>query len=251
MPSNSNLWQRIQGFNLDVTGDEYPFSARLGRENGWSHEQAAAAIEEYKKFIYLICVSPSPLTPSEVVDQVWHLHLLYTRSYWTGLCGDVLGRPIHHEPTRGGEAQASHFLDRYADTRSSYEHEFECTPPAEFWPLVSEHFAAAPRPQETNRKSCWIAPESSGLGNILWSVAAALFAALASCGTLAAEDRPGAAGGSSLTPMQASGYEPDQRGGTDEHEHRTQSGEARKHNSIGDVGAGRSDGDGGYWGCEG
>src|SRR5215470_1600629 len=83
MPSNSDLWQRIQDFPMDDPGDAFPFSARLAHENGWSGATAAAAIEEYRKFIYLIGVSDSPLTPSEAVDQVWHLHLLYTRSYWT------------------------------------------------------------------------------------------------------------------------------------------------------------------------
>lgn len=246
MPSNNDLWQRIQGFDLDISGDEYPFSARLGRENGWSHEQTMAAIEEYKKFIYLICVSPSPLTPSEVVDQVWHQHLLYTRSYWTGLCEGVLGRPIHHEPTKGGEAQASHFLDRYADTHSSYEHEFKCTPPAEFWPPVSENFAPAPRPQETDRRSRRTAPQARGVGNILWSVGAALFAVLASRGVLAAKDRSGAAGGSSLMPMLVLAGAVAPAWLTARGLCRTQRGNAGKHSSVD-----RRGGSGGYWGCEG
>src|SRR5262249_50433300 len=107
MLSNPDLWQCIQDFPIDDPGDAFSFSARLAHENGWSGATAAAAIEEYRKFIYLIGVSDSPLTPSEAVDQVWHLHLLYTRSYWTEFCGGVLCRPLHHEPTRGGAGHAA------------------------------------------------------------------------------------------------------------------------------------------------
>src|SRR5262245_4644050 len=130
MLTNSKLWERIGGFEIDNSGAESPFSARLAREQGWSPERTQAAIDEYKRFIYLTCIAASPLTPSEVVDQVWHFHLLYTRSYWTDLCEGVLGRPLHHEPSKGGGAPAYHFLDLYANTRSLYESEFDCTPPA-------------------------------------------------------------------------------------------------------------------------
>ena len=180
MPTNSKLWQRIQTFDIDSAGDVFPFSARLAREYGWPRETSRRAIEEYKKFLYLLCVTSSRLAPSAIVDQVWQLHLVDTRSYWTDFCEGVLGRPIHHESIDA--ARAYHILDHYADTRSSYEDEFECTPPAEFWPLVSEHFTAASRLPETEPKSSWIAPESSGLGSILWSVAAALVAVLANTG---------------------------------------------------------------------
>ena len=63
MPSNSDLWQRVQAFAIDSAGTEFPFSARLARENGWSRNKAGAAIEEYKKFIYLICVESVAADP--------------------------------------------------------------------------------------------------------------------------------------------------------------------------------------------
>ena len=47
---------------------------------------------------------------SEQVDAAWHLHLTYTRSYWDRFCKETLGQPLHHDPTRGGPAEA--------DTRS-------------------------------------------------------------------------------------------------------------------------------------
>ena len=32
--------------------------------------------------------------PSDEVDQAWHLHLVYTRSYWGEFCPNVLGKPL-------------------------------------------------------------------------------------------------------------------------------------------------------------
>src|SRR5262249_50370448 len=105
----------------------------------------------------LLCVSDSPLTPSEMVDQVWHLHLVYTRSYWTAFCDGVLGRPLHHEPTRGGEAQAGLFKDQYALTLARYEAEFGGAPAAEFWP--SHPFDALPSQRWVDRRAHWIVPK--------------------------------------------------------------------------------------------
>jgi hypothetical protein len=199
--SNSDLWQRIQGFEIDNPNDDVPFSSRLVRECGWSHEKARGAIGEYKKFIYLICVSASPLTPSEVVDQVWHLHRADTRSYGSQFCEGVVGRPIRRDPTEDGGARTYHVLDQYAETRSVYESEFECRPPTEFWPPVSERFAATSSRQEIVRTSGWIAPQPSGYGSILWCSAAAAFAVIASSEDVSAAVQPDTLSGSSLGPM--------------------------------------------------
>jgi hypothetical protein len=201
MPSNSDLWQRIQVFEIDASGAAYPFSARLARENHWSAAAAQGAIEEYRKFVYLVCVSPLPLTPSVVVDQVWHLHLLYTRSYWTDLCVGVLGRPLHHEPTKGGREQKLRFEDQYARTCALYEAEFRCSPPAEFWPSASERFAAGPSLQWVDLRRYWVVPKPTGLGSILWSAAIASLVLLSSCADMSSEDSSAVGSGSSLWPI--------------------------------------------------
>ena len=96
------LWQRIAAFEFDPVDAALPFSRRLARDNGWSDAFAQRAVEEYRRFVFLAMVAGHPVTPSDEVDQVWHLHLCYTRSYWEDLCGEVLPRPLHHGPTRGG-----------------------------------------------------------------------------------------------------------------------------------------------------
>ena len=64
----TDLWNRIQNFELDDVNSAYTFSDRLALENGWTLEYALRVIDEYKKYIFLICISNQPLTPSDEVD---------------------------------------------------------------------------------------------------------------------------------------------------------------------------------------
>src|SRR5688500_16905963 len=68
------LYERIMAFPL-CDGDLADFEPRLRRENGWSAGFARRAIEEYRKFLFLAATARHPVSPPDVVDQVWHLHL--------------------------------------------------------------------------------------------------------------------------------------------------------------------------------
>lgn len=127
------LWNKVKQFELDDPTDSMTFSERLARENGWTIEYTLRTIEEYKKFIFLLCVSTHPLTPSDQVDQVWHLHLIYTQSYWTDFCQNTIGRPIHHGPTKGGGIENDKFTDWYEKTKELYRSLFEIEPPDDIW----------------------------------------------------------------------------------------------------------------------
>ena len=140
-PTNPELLARIESFALDTPGVILNFSARLARENGWSAQRAANVVREYRRFLYLAMVAGHPVTPSEDVDQAWHLHMIYTRSYWTELCGTVLGQPLHHDPTTGGSAEGAKFEDWYGKTLQSYTREFGSPPPEEIWPKPRARFS--------------------------------------------------------------------------------------------------------------
>lgn len=92
----NKLYERLQTFSLDEPDAILPFSVRLARENRWSLEYTQQAIAEYKKFAFLAVVAGHPVAPSEQVDQVWHLHLTYTRSYWDEFCPNILRKSFHH-----------------------------------------------------------------------------------------------------------------------------------------------------------
>ena len=109
--AESSLYQRIQAFSLDDANAHRKFSQRLARENGWDDIYTQRSIEEYKKFIFLAVTARHPITPSDRVDIVWHLHLLYTQSYWGEFCQQVLQHPLHHTPSLGGSSEQAKYYE--------------------------------------------------------------------------------------------------------------------------------------------
>jgi hypothetical protein len=134
------LWSAIRDFELDDETSSFTFSDRLAKENGWTREFTFRAIEEYKKFMFLVCITNQPLSPSDQVDQVWHLHLLYTQSYWKDFCSVVLEREVHHGPTKGGAGEERKFTDWYSRTLYYYKEQFGADPPADLWPDANLRF---------------------------------------------------------------------------------------------------------------
>jgi uncharacterized protein (TIGR04222 family) len=150
------LYQRIQDFDLDDRNAKFPFSQKLAKENRWSAEYTQRAIEEYKKFAFLAVVAGHPVTPSEQVDRVWHLHLLYTRSYWEDFCPNVLQIHLHHNPTLGGSSEQSKYYNQYDRTLASYESFFGESPPTDIWSPAKIRFGRDTRVALVNTEQNWI-----------------------------------------------------------------------------------------------
>lgn len=151
------VWEKIRDFELDDTESSFTFTDRLARENSWSMQYATRAVFEYKKFIFLICIDPGPKTPSDEIDQVWHLHLLYTYSYWQEMCKNLLNKDIHHGPTKGAE-QRDDFKNYYAETKRLYEKYFNAAPPIDIWPNEQERFSQI-HFSRVNRHTNWVIPK--------------------------------------------------------------------------------------------
>ncbi len=134
-------WNSLSSLDFDAADVAFPFSARLARENRWPRAFAARAIEEYRKFCFLAVHAGHLVTPSDEVDQVWHLHLTYSRHYWDTLCRATLGTPLHHGPTEGGAAEDRKFHGWYDNTLASYRRYFG-EPPKDLWPSAEERFDA-------------------------------------------------------------------------------------------------------------
>ncbi len=137
------LWARIErhDFEPDVALN---FVQRLARERRWSLGFARGAVEEYRRFCYLAVMSDAPVTPSVEVDEVWHLHLVYSRDYWEVWCGRVLGVRLHHDPTTGGAAEGQKYRAQYARTLKLYEDVFGA-PPERYWPATHVRFGRGRR----------------------------------------------------------------------------------------------------------
>ena len=126
-----NLWALIEKYPLPF-GPEY-----LNYKLKWSFEFAALALREYKKFAFLALVSASEITPSEQIDEVWHLHILHTRDY--GIFAKSCGRFLHHSP--GMPSGRPQFNRQYVETQKLYQQVFGEEPPASLWPT------SVPKPQ--------------------------------------------------------------------------------------------------------
>lgn len=140
MKTNAKLWTKLSRYDIGYAEAALSFTDRLARDNNWSASFAARAVVEYKKFVYLAMTGDGPVTPSDEVDQVWHLHLVYTHDYW-GEFTQLLGAPLHHGPTPGGDKAMVGYQSFYAQTKARYEEEFGEPPAADLWPDAESRFS--------------------------------------------------------------------------------------------------------------
>lgn len=150
------LYERIKAFRFDDGSTVFPFAARLARDNGWSKGFTARVISEYRKFAFLAVAAGHPVTPSDQVDQAWHLHLLYTRNYWNMFCKETLRKPLHHGPTKGGDGEREKFNDWYGKTLESCRRFFGEDPPVDIWPEPEIRFGEDIHYRRVNTQRCWI-----------------------------------------------------------------------------------------------
>lgn len=144
------LWRRLQHYHFDnlvpphlvhrvtarfggADASTKAFESKLARKLGWSGGFAHRVVGEYKKFLYLGVVSGPAVTPSRVIDQIWHEHLLFSRGY-REFCRDVLQHEFDHHPELlAVEEQTSVFKEQYDATLALYVTEFNQMPPEDIW----------------------------------------------------------------------------------------------------------------------
>lgn len=136
------LLEKLEGFDFSRVAPERTFLSQLAEENGWSAQFAEQAVLEYKRFMYLSIISTEQLVPSDVVDQVWRLHLGRSRNYW-GEFSKLLGRQIHHDYFSRDAHDVSLLTKQYLHTVRLYKDEFAGKPDDAFWPDVADRFGAA------------------------------------------------------------------------------------------------------------
>lgn len=157
------LWERLESFDIGTGDEPVSFARRLARENAWSTGHAERVVREYLRFVFLCAESGHPCTPSDAVDQAWHLHLVYTWSYWNELC-PLLPHPLHHGPTKGGATEDAKHRDWYARTLDRYRRLYGEEPPVDVWPATFEPEEETVR---VSRRRFWLVPRR-------WAMMAAL-----------------------------------------------------------------------------
>ena len=177
--SDDPLWLGLANMRIEPAGAALTFATRLARENGWSMSYASAVLEEYRRFLYLAATSPAPVTPSDEVDQAWHLHLAYSRHYWDVLCGEILQRPLHHGPTEGGADESARYRRQYEQTLQLYRVTFASEPPAAIWPSAAVRFFGGWL--RVDRTRYWLLPKTLSK----WPAIAGAGSLVAACSAVA------------------------------------------------------------------
>ena len=100
---------------------------------GWSVQQLDLAEQEYRRFLLLCLATGEPTVPCELVDEMWHAHILDTQAYHAD-CERIFGFYYHHFPYFGmrGEQDAQDLVDAYERTVARYVGRFG-EPPAGVW----------------------------------------------------------------------------------------------------------------------
>jgi hypothetical protein len=87
------LWAKVQSIDLEQVW------LQLVHREGFSRKRATAAVDSYRKFLYLCGTRQfTSLSPDPVTDAAWHKHLLMTEKYEAD-CDTVFGFRINHCPT--------------------------------------------------------------------------------------------------------------------------------------------------------
>ena len=154
----AELLQRLEKFSPDSADAAFPFSSRLAKENQWSLAYSRRVITEYKRFAFLAVAAGHPVSPSEAVDQAWHLHLTYSQNYWKTFCPEVLQTPFHHNPTKGGADEQAKFADWYERTLESYR-TFFGEPPRDIWPTPQEKATEKNDFIRVDKETHWVIPK--------------------------------------------------------------------------------------------
>ncbi len=126
----NSLWDSVEKFDINETSHGNGFALKLAREHNWPYNFTKDAVIEYKKFMYLAVTCDFMVSPSRIVDEVWHLHLTYSKSY-NNFC-KVLGKTIDHHPSNFTDEDVKKYKFAKEKTKVEYERAFGTQPP-EYW----------------------------------------------------------------------------------------------------------------------
>lgn len=94
---------------------------------GWTKEQCDDAEVEYKRFLHMNKkFLKSAIVPTDVIDTMWHYHILDTRAYHKD-SEKVFGGYFHHFPYFGlrGNEDKQNLISSFEITKVIYEEEFK------------------------------------------------------------------------------------------------------------------------------
>jgi len=139
------MWDRIAAHDFEG-GDGGGLAAKVMQDTGWDGPRAEAAIEEYRRFIYLLAiVKTARRVAPKAVDTVWQAHMRDAAAYGA-FCTGVLQRQLRY---RAGGSPRDREL-----TQNAYRREFGVIPPKRIW-------------TDPNRIAYWVIAGGLAAGGVL------------------------------------------------------------------------------------
>lgn len=132
--TDPTLWFHVRGAMLPVERDGRSFAQQLGDLTGLVASAAEALEHEYRRFLYLAALTPSPREPLGLIRRAWEYHASF-EGYLYDFCPWVLDRHLPAGPMTKLSAPA------YAATWFDYATEFGAPPPEPYWPAPEARMA--------------------------------------------------------------------------------------------------------------
>jgi hypothetical protein len=128
-----SLWEKLLALYEGIDSATVAFADKIASKHKWNRSFALHAISEYKKFVYLAVVSDFQVTPSKIIDVVWHEHILFSKAY-REFCDLVIEYQLDHHPELFAfDEQTDRFRYQHEKTRTLYHFEFGKEPPENIW----------------------------------------------------------------------------------------------------------------------
>ncbi|MEO5646227.1 MAG: hypothetical protein ABIO57_03985 [Candidatus Paceibacterota bacterium] len=132
----THLWDKVQAVFGGEDASMRAFAQKVADKKKWTLSFTRKVIQEYKKFTYLAVVGTNQVTPSKLVDELWHEHLLFTQGY-RKFCEEVLEYDLNHDPSLlETSKEIGIFSAQYEDTVALYKKEFGIDAPEELWGIT-------------------------------------------------------------------------------------------------------------------
>jgi hypothetical protein len=129
----THLWDHIAANFGGSNAFSKAFASKIGKKHDWDIGFTLRAVREYKKFVYLGVTANFHVTPSKIIDVIWHEHILFSKAY-REFCNEVIAYDFDHFPELIPlDEQTSQFVAQYNDTLELYRLEFDMEPPADIW----------------------------------------------------------------------------------------------------------------------
>jgi hypothetical protein len=129
----ANMWEKITEMFGGIDASTKAFADKVSRKHGFSKKYALKAVKEYKKFLYLAVISDFHVTPSKIIDIIWHEHILFTQAY-RKFCDTIIEYNLNHHPELfPTQEQTARYHAQYLDTLSLYVAEFGILPTDDIW----------------------------------------------------------------------------------------------------------------------